>query len=69
MKQVAWIDINNKHYTMNEISDAHLLNILKFIGDGGGYGHFLTVDKTGDLLKEAFDRGLIQTISEYPKTT
>jgi hypothetical protein len=65
--EVAWIDKNYKHYSMDEISDSHLINILRFISDGGGYDHFLTEGKIINLLKEAFDRGLINKMRVFIK--
>jgi hypothetical protein len=58
--EVAWIDKNYEHYSMSDISDTHLINILRFIGEGGGYDHFLTEGKIINLLTESFSRGLIK---------
>lgn len=62
-KQIAWIDRNCKKYSMDEISDEYLLNILTFICDGGGYDHFLTKEKITNLFNEAEKRGLPHTNS------
>lgn len=60
-KEIAWIDSKYRHYRIYEITDEHLLKIIEFISNGGGYDHFLTKDKIANLLKEAFNRGLIRT--------
>ncbi|MED1125555.1 hypothetical protein [Bacillus atrophaeus] len=57
-KQIAWIDISRKSYYMEEISDAYLLNIIKFVNKGGGYLDFLTEEKIINLFKEADRRCL-----------
>lgn len=60
MKETAWIDIDFNEYTMDEITDRYLLNIIKFMAKGGGYNDFLTYEKRQDLVDEAIRRGLIK---------
>lgn len=55
---VAWIDVDNNEYSLSDISDEHLLNILNFINRGGGYDSFVTVPVVGNLYSEAIERGL-----------
>ncbi|MEX3625128.1 hypothetical protein [Viridibacillus arvi] len=58
MKQIAWINVYHREYSMNEITDDYLKNILNFIYRGGGYDQFLTVEKVADLFAEANRRGI-----------
>lgn len=54
----AWIDREGKSYTMDEISNKHLLNILRFMCNGGGYTYFLSKERIKDLFNEADRRRL-----------
>jgi hypothetical protein len=56
--EIAWIDRNYKEYSMDEILDSHLLNILRFMCKGGGYSYFLTTEKIINLFDEANKRNL-----------
>jgi hypothetical protein len=55
---IAWIDRGRRQYTMDEIEDSHLINILKFLCRGGGYMDFVTHEKIIALFEEADERGL-----------
>lgn len=57
-REVAWIDRFGNKYTMDELSDRYLLNILGFLCRGGGYVHFLTEERITNLFNEAARRGL-----------
>jgi len=54
--EYVWADINGKCYTIDEIDDRYLLNILKFIARGGGYTDFLDDDRIKKLYYEAKKR-------------
>lgn len=58
MEQVAWIDVNHREYSMGDIDNGYLKNILNFIYRGGGYDDFLTKGKIADLYFEAQRRGI-----------
>lgn len=58
MQQVAWVDVYHRNYTMSQIDDSYLRNILNFIYRGGGYDEFLTEEKISDLYREAKNRGI-----------
>lgn len=67
----VWCDKNYKTYTLKEIDDRYLLNILKFISNGGGYTEFMSEKTITLLFNEAKKRGikhnyeLEQLISAY----
>lgn len=52
-KDCVWKDKDGKEYTLADISDGYLFNILSFIANGGGYVDFLDVDKIKKLYKES----------------
>lgn len=54
----VWEDINGNFYTLQDIDDRYLLNILRFIRKGGGYIDFLDEDKIKKLYEEARKRKL-----------
>jgi len=58
LENAAWVNIEHKPYTMAEITDEYLLNILAFLCRGGGYKYFVTPEKIKALFKEAKTRGL-----------
>ena len=35
--EYVWVDRNRNHYKLEDISNSYLLNIIKFICDGGGF--------------------------------
>lgn len=57
MKNIAWIDVHHRKYTLSQLDDGHLMNIIKFIYRGGGYDQFLTREKVANLYVEARKRG------------
>lgn len=57
MNEIAWIDVYGRKYTMDEISDEHLLNIVKFVSNGGGHPHFMTEEVIRNLFIEVDRRG------------
>lgn len=63
MDNIVWIDKNYNEYRMDEISDRHLLNIINFMGRGGGHVDFLTPKRIEDLFFEARKRGLDHNVS------
>lgn len=63
MDNIVWIDKNYNEYKMNEISDRYLLNIINFMGRGGGRTDFLTPKRIEDLFFEARKRDLSHNIS------
>jgi hypothetical protein len=63
MLMIAWIDRGRRKYTMDEITDSHLVNILKFLCKGGGYMDFVTPEKIIELFEEAERRDLEHTQS------
>lgn len=58
MRETVWVDINGKEYSIEEINDRYLLNILKFISRGGGYTYFMSDEMITKLYKEANRRKL-----------
>lgn len=70
-KDIVWCDVNNNKYTLKEIDDRYLLNILRFISRGGGYKDFLDEGKIRKLYNEANRRKikhnlkLVDLISAY----
>jgi hypothetical protein len=57
-KDYVWCDINGNKYTLEQIDDRYLLNILSFINKGGGYTDFMSDSKITKLFKEANKRML-----------
>lgn len=56
--EYVWADVNGKCYTINDIDDRYLLNILKFIARGGGYTDFLNNDRIKKIYYEAKKRNI-----------
>ena len=54
----VWMDINHNKFSLNEISDSYLINILAFVKNGRGYVDYLNEYKIRKLFKEAEERGL-----------
>ena len=57
-KDYVWKDIKGNKYELKDIDDKYLLNILKFIKNGGGYVSFLDDEKIEKLYEEAIIRKL-----------
>lgn len=57
-REEAWMDRFGNKYTMDELTDHYLLNILGLLCRGGGYVHFLTEERITNLFNEAARRGL-----------
>lgn len=49
----VWVDREYNHYTIEQISDRYLKNILRFICNGGGHLEYLDEDKITRLFAEA----------------
>lgn len=58
MSKTAWVDREGNRLEMEQISDRHLMNILMFLENGGGYTSFLNPQKVENLFIEADVRGL-----------
>lgn len=56
--EIAWIDGSGKKYRIEDITDRHLINILRFVCDGGGYITFLNERNIKRLFDEAKRRRL-----------
>ena len=54
----VWYDVNLKAYTLQDIDDRYLLNILNFISRGGGYTDLMTEKNIELLFNEANKRKL-----------
>lgn len=57
-KDYVWCDRDYNYYTLEEIDDKYLLNILKFLSNGGGYSSKLSEEKIRKLFNEAKKRKL-----------
>ena len=57
-KDYVWQDVNGNKYELKDIDDKYLLNILRFIKNGGGYIAFLDDEKIEKLYNEAIRRKL-----------
>lgn len=55
---VLWQDRQRNYLSANMISDRYLLNILRFICNGGGYYSFLSEQVIDNLFAEADKREL-----------
>lgn len=53
-----WYDCNFKAYTLQDIDDRYLLNILNFISRGGGHIYLMTEKNIELLFNEANRRKL-----------
>jgi len=62
VKNIAWVDRDYNKYTLEEISNRYLMNILRFLCRGGGYTDYLDKDKIQTLFDEAEKRGIKHTI-------
>lgn len=57
-KNYVWCDRNYNYYTLEDIDDRYLLNILKFISNGGGYVYNINANNIRSLYEEASRRNL-----------
>lgn len=57
-KNIVWEDVKRNKYLLSDIGSSHLLNILKFIQRGGGYGKYVVYSNIRMLHEEALRRGL-----------
>lgn len=70
-EDVVWVDINKNKFTLAQIDDRYLLNILNFIKKGGGYVNYMNDERITKLYKEAkrrklkFDFKLKELIDAY----
>lgn len=55
---LVWEDIHCKQYTLQDLDDRYLANIVKFIAKGGGSISFLDENKIKKLHQEAVARGI-----------
>lgn len=53
-----WVDSEYNHYQMHEISNRYLLNILRFLENGGGWTTYVDRCTVEDIFEEANKRGL-----------
>lgn len=58
MANIFWIDKERKKYYAKDVTNRHLLNIIKYIAKGGGYLSFLSYNVINDIYDEAIMRGL-----------
>lgn len=58
-KDIVWVDIDYNYYTLKELSDNYLLNILKYLQRGKGYLHLVEKRDIRKLFNEAKRRNLI----------
>jgi hypothetical protein len=58
LEDIVWIDEQGREYTMDEIDNKYLINILGFICRGGGYEINLTAENIINLFIESYERGL-----------
>ncbi|HHT96681.1 MAG TPA: hypothetical protein GXZ90_02145 [Clostridiales bacterium] len=56
--KIVWEDINRKSYTMDQITDGHLLNIMSFLESGGGYMEYRDKQTFKLMRSEIIRRGL-----------
>lgn len=56
--EYVWVDRNRNHYKLEDISNSYLLNIIKFICDGGGFTDEMSERKIKMLFDEAKKRNL-----------
>lgn len=56
--EYVWCDRNHRYWTLKEIDDRYLLNILRFISNGGGYTEAMNEKNITALFKEANKRKL-----------
>jgi hypothetical protein len=54
----VWYDCNFKGYTLQDIDDRYLLNILNFISRGGGHADLMSENNIKKLFNEANKRKL-----------
>lgn len=58
-ENVAWIDEQHNEYTMEELTDEHLINILNYLSEGNKAHEWLVTDEIVENLHvEAEYRGL-----------
>ena len=57
-RKIVWQDIRGKKYTLGEIKNSYLLNILNFIYSGGGGYPYIAPNNIELLYQEALQRGL-----------
>lgn len=58
MNKIAWLNIDREPFTLKEISNVYLGNILRFIAVGGGHDDFVNTEVIVDLFEEAEKRNL-----------
>lgn len=56
----VWADREGNEYTLSQIDNRYLKNIINFISKGGGDAYFMTEAKVVDLYYEAIRRKVIQ---------
>lgn len=56
--EYVWVDRNLNRYKLEDISNSYLLNIIKFICDGGGFIDEMSERKIKMLFDEAKKRNL-----------
>ena len=55
---VAWVDRAGTQFTLRDISDDYLINIIGFVVRGGGYREYRTLSNIQTIYDEAINRGL-----------
>lgn len=60
-----WIDKQRRKYSIEEITDAHLVNILVHVDKGGGWDSVVTVGNMEVLYDEAVSRGLAIPVGKF----
>lgn len=58
MSEKVWMDKNRRTYTLEQLEDSHLKNILGFICKGGGYVNFIDEERITKIFQEAVNRGI-----------
>ena len=61
----AWIDKNRKDYSMDEITNSHLVSILNHVYKGGGWDSFVRVEAMERLYDESLNRKLNFHIGKF----
>lgn len=57
--KIVWEDITRKQYTMEQITNEHLLNIMDFLEAGKGYWEYRGKE-TFDLMKNEIKKRKLQ---------
>ena len=63
MSEQVWKDKTGKLYTLKDIDDRYLLNIIRFLGNGGGHHMYLDEKKIKKIYKEAIKRNIEVDVS------